>query len=71
MTEKFPRAWNDFKKSLEKRNIPPTEEEAMLTQEYAEYMAWCRKWLVPPAVLSYEDFWSMAADDVKDEAKYE
>ena len=46
------------------------EEEAMLTQEYAEYMAWCRKWIAPPTV-SYEDFWRMAADDAKDDAKYD
>ncbi len=43
-------------------------EEAMLMQEYAQYMAWCRKWIAPRAVLSYEDFWRMAADNTKDEA---
>jgi len=45
------------------------EEEAMLTQEYAEYMEWCHTWIVPPGVFSYEDFWRIAADDAKDEAK--
>ena len=34
MTDKFPRAWNDFKKTLETRNILPTEEEAELQRRY-------------------------------------
>ena len=71
MTDKFPRAWNDFKKTLETRNILPTEEEAELQRRYREYIAWCRKWLVTPAILSYEDFWRMAADEAKDRMKYD
>ena len=71
MTEKFGLAWYDFKKVLETRNILPTEEEAELQRNYEEYVAWVKKWIVSPEVISYEDFWRMAADDSKEEAKYD
>jgi hypothetical protein len=69
MTENFTCAWNDFKKMLETRNILPTEEELELQRNYEEYTQWCRKWIVPPEVFSYEDYWRMAADIIKDNEK--
>lgn len=44
------------------------EEEQTIRKDYEEYIAWCRKWVVPPEVISYEDFWRMAVDEAKCES---